>query len=98
MILSDPYMKLGCSSSFWDATQISRLDNRTTDKTRCVALCRYCDDKTVPQSLNFSRNHAGKPQILWDEDAGEANVHGLQFNLSHTASLLGKDFSRCPLN
>ncbi|KAK9917310.1 hypothetical protein WJX75_003017 [Coccomyxa subellipsoidea] len=54
-----------------------------------TTLSRYCDDKTLPQSLTFSRNHAGKPQLLWDEDAGEASLHGLQFNLSHTASLLG---------
>jgi len=43
----------------------------------------------MPQSLSFSRSGAGKPHLAWNEEAGEADPQGLQFNLSHTPSLLG---------
>ena len=45
----------------------------------------------VPQSLSFSRNHAGKPALVWDAEGGSVDERGvhLQFNLSHTGSLLG---------
>lgn len=44
----------------------------------------------VPRSLAFSRSEAGKPALHWE---GPAATEGpgwcLQFNLSHTGSLLG---------
>ncbi len=46
----------------------------------------------LPQALAFSRNRAGKPALAWGGFEGgavdEAGAH-LQFNLSHTSSLLG---------
>lgn len=45
----------------------------------------------VPRSLAFGRNEAGKPALHWE---GVAAMEGpgarLQFNISHTSSLLGE--------
>ncbi|CAL8463637.1 g3171 [Coccomyxa elongata] len=54
-----------------------------------TTLSRYCGAEAHPQSLRFSRNHAGKPHLLRDSSRGVTDLHSLQFNLSHTASLLG---------
>ena len=53
----------------------------------------------LPQSLSFLRSQAGKPALAWDGEAGSVDGRGahLQFNLSHTGSLLGADHTHaCP--
>ena len=54
-----------------------------------MLLCRYCDVGTLPESLSFWKNHAGKPHLQWD-DGSHSQAATLQFNLSHTSSLLGE--------
>ena len=56
---------------------------------------RYCKGDVVPQALSFARNHAGKPRLQW-EGALTTQQRGipLDFNLSHTATLLGE--GACP--
>ena len=52
----------------------------------------------VPQALSFARNHAGKPHLQW-EGGLTTQQRGvpLHFNLSHTATLLGKALAHASL-
>ena len=55
--------------------------------------CRYCG-AVLPRSLVFSRSEAGKPALHWEGAAVRVGLGpSLQFNISHTGSLLGGNTS-----
>lgn len=52
-----------------------------------TTLSRYMPCKIIPQSLSFSKNRYGKPQLVWQHEEGWIPP-GLCFNISHTSSLV----------
>ncbi|XP_020571066.1 uncharacterized protein LOC110018180 [Phalaenopsis equestris] len=52
-----------------------------------TTLSRYTQSKIKPQSLRFSKNTYGKPQLVWQDEDGWVPPC-LHFNISHTSSLV----------
>ncbi|WOK92676.1 hypothetical protein Cni_G01367 [Canna indica] len=59
---------------------LSRVLVRTT-------LSRYTDCKISPRSFKFMKNRFGKPEIVWEHNKFGL-LPSLQFNISHTSSLV----------
>ncbi|KAK8947699.1 hypothetical protein KSP40_PGU006161 [Platanthera guangdongensis] len=51
-----------------------------------TTLSRYMQCKIMPQSLSFSKNKYGKPQLIWQQEGWIPPC--LHFNISHTSSLV----------
>ncbi|KAK8934960.1 hypothetical protein KSP39_PZI014347 [Platanthera zijinensis] len=51
-----------------------------------TTLSRYMQCKIMPQSLSFSKNRYGKPQLIWQHEGWIPPC--LHFNISHTSSLV----------
>ncbi|XP_020679887.1 uncharacterized protein LOC110097697 isoform X1 [Dendrobium catenatum] len=52
-----------------------------------TTLSRYTQSKIMPQSLRFSKNTYGKPQVVWQHEEGWIPPC-LHFNISHSSSLV----------
>ncbi|KAI0512114.1 hypothetical protein KFK09_012750 [Dendrobium nobile] len=52
-----------------------------------TTLSRYTQSKIKPQSLRFSKNTYGKPQVVWQHEEGWIPPC-LHFNISHSSSLV----------
>ncbi|KAJ4754950.1 4-phosphopantetheinyl transferase [Rhynchospora pubera] len=84
MDLLSPSEKRDVSSLSGERLQKNAILARTLTRT---TLSRYCDGRVDPGSIKFRKGLYGKPEIMW-QDGDNIIKPPLQFNLSHTSSLI----------
>lgn len=66
-----------------DKVQKSAILARALVRT---TIARYTNGESSPNTLKFVKNPFGKPKVMWEN--GNCTLQSLQFNISHTPSLI----------